>query len=133
MRRRETVRQVTEQLGSSVSQPASEVFANVQTPMFKAFPAGRLLAMMDQGYGRALGVTCAKCHIPGRWESDSLPAKRIAREMQTMVFAINADLLRKTGVRPEAVVNCTTCHRGATKPVTNLDLPRRTGDRPQER
>jgi hypothetical protein len=56
----------------------------------------------------------------GRWDSDSVPRKQIARRMQAMVFAINTDFLQKTGVRAGAVANCTTCHAGSTKPITNL-------------
>jgi hypothetical protein len=108
------------QIVGNERKPAGEVFKNIKTEAFKTFPAGRIPVLMDQGYGRSLGVSCSFCHIEGRWDSDSLQTKRIARQMQAMVFAINADLLTKTGVREGAVVNCTTCHRGASKPLSSL-------------
>jgi hypothetical protein len=120
IRRRADVQLVMRQIVGNERKPAGEVFKNIRTEAFKTFPAGRIPALMDQGYGRSLGVSCAFCHIQGRWDSDSLQTKRIARQMQAMVFAINADLLSKTGVPQGAVVNCTTCHRGATKPISNL-------------
>lgn len=118
--RRAGVQFVLKQIVGNERRPAGEVFKNIKTEAFTTFPASRFLALMDQGYARSLGVSCAFCHIEGHWESDSLQTKRIARQMQAMVFAINADLLTKTGVREGAVVNCTTCHRGASKPPSNL-------------
>lgn len=104
--------------------PAGEVFKNVKD--FAQMPAGRLLAVMEFGYARSLGVDCTHCHTPENWASDEKRAKKIARQMRAMSNAINGDLLGsikefegRTG-RDRPVVNCTTCHRGAVIPATNL-------------
>ena len=104
--------------------PAGEVFENVKD--FAKMPAGRLLAVMEFGYARSLGVNCTHCHIPENWASEEKRAKRIARQMRAMGNTINGELLGsikefegRTG-RDRPVVNCTTCHRGQVKPATNL-------------
>ena len=58
LRRAATVAKLKQQLGERGTLPAGEVFHNIQVPIFKNFPATRLLAVMDQGYGRSLGVSC---------------------------------------------------------------------------
>jgi len=100
--------------------PAAEVFKNIQ--ILKAVPAGRLLAVMEVGYSRSLGVDCTHCHLPGEWEKDDKATKGVAREMIMMMRAINDEHLKKIkNLRSETpVVNCTTCHRGQTKPALNL-------------
>src|SRR5262245_1083596 len=42
------------QIAGKENQPASEVFKNIQ--MLKTVPAGRLLAIMQIGYSKSLGV-----------------------------------------------------------------------------
>lgn len=103
------------------SKPAAEVFKNIQ--MHKTMPAGRMLRVMELGYARSLGVNCTHCHVAGAWEKEDKPTKQIARDMSAMVLAINNDQLKniKNLKGPNAIVNCTTCHRGQTKPA--LDLP----------
>jgi len=85
-------------------------------------PAGRVLRIMELGYSRSLGVTCTHCHIPGAWEKDDKPTKQIARDMAAMVNAINSQHLKQIkNLKSETpTVNCTTCHRGQTKPALNL-------------
>lgn len=102
------------------NKPASEVFKNIL--MLKQMPAARLLKVMELGYSRSLGVTCTHCHVADQWEKDDKPAKPIAREMMTMVGAINNDYLAKIkNLSSEApIINCTTCHRGQLKPALNL-------------
>ena len=48
--------------------------------------------------------------------------KQIARDMMAMVAVINNDQLKKIKnlKSPDPVINCTTCHRGQTKPALNL-------------
>jgi hypothetical protein len=106
-------------------QPAEQVFKNIQ--VMKGVPAGRFLRIMQLGYARSLGVNCAHCHVPGQWESDEKPTKGIAREMILMMRAINNDILKKIkNLKSESpAVNCTTCHRGETKPALNLPEPQR--------
>ena len=100
--------------------PAETVFKNIQ--LFKGMPAGRVLRIMELGYSRSLGVNCTHCHIPGAWEKDDKPTKQIAREMAAMAAAINNQHLKQIkNLKSESpAVNCTTCHRGQTKPALNL-------------
>jgi hypothetical protein len=90
--------------------------------MLKGMPAGRLLRVMEMGYARSLGVNCTHCHVAGQWEKEDKPAKQIARDMATMVANINNEQLKKIKNLKSAdpVINCTTCHRGQTKPALNL-------------
>lgn len=103
-------------------EPAEKVFKNLQMTSIKAAPASRVLAIMEMGYARSLGVNCTHCHVPGKWESDEKPQKDIAREMTGMVFQINGVILKniKNLKGPNPTVNCTTCHRGEIKPALNL-------------
>ncbi|MGK2859924.1 MAG: c-type cytochrome [Thermoanaerobaculia bacterium] len=103
-------------------EPSSAVFKNV-TVLGKV-PAGRLLKIMEHGWGGSLGVKCDHCHLPGKWEADDVPGKEIARDMAKMTSRINGELLAEIeGLKsnPEKpVVNCTTCHRGQVRPAVSL-------------
>ncbi|MCM2317383.1 MAG: c-type cytochrome [Thermoanaerobaculia bacterium] len=103
-------------------EPSSAVFKNVQ--ILGEVPAGRLLRIMEYGWAGSLGVKCTHCHLPGKWESDDVPGKDIARDMAKMTRKINSELLASIeGLKsnPEKpVVNCTTCHRGQVKPATSM-------------
>ena len=103
------------------NEPAETVFKNIQ--FLKGVPAARLLAVMKIGYSRSLGVNCTHCHVIDEWEKDDKPTKQTAREMAQMARTINNDLLKniKNLKNDSPVINCTTCHRGQTKPA--LDLP----------
>lgn len=103
------------------NEPAEAVFKNIQ--FLKGVPAARLLAVMRIGYSRSLGVNCTHCHIVDEWEKDDKPTKQTARDMALMVRTINNDLLKniKNLKSEKPVINCTTCHRGQTRPA--LDLP----------
>ena len=100
--------------------PADSVFRNIK--ILKGVPAGRLVRMMDMGYGRSLGVSCDHCHDTEEWESDAKRPKEVARQMMTMMGTINRELLptieNLKSERP--IVNCTTCHRGSTKPALDM-------------
>jgi hypothetical protein len=111
---------LTKQIAGKENQPAEQVFKNIQ--MFKGVPAARLLRIMELGYSRSLGVNCVHCHVVDQWDKDDKPTKPIAREMAKMVQTINNDLLKniKNLKGPNPIVNCTTCHRGQTKPALNL-------------
>ena len=102
------------------NKPAEEVFKNIQ--MLKGMPAGRLLRVMELGYARSLGVNCTHCHVADAWDKEDKPTKQITREMNAMVAVINNDQLKKIKnlKGPNSIVNCTTCHRGQTKPALNL-------------
>ena len=109
-----------EQIKGKEKEPAESVFKNIR--MMKGVPAGRLLAVMEMGYARSLGVNCTHCHTPEKWEAEDKPTKQIARDMSAMVKTINTELLKNIkNLKSETpTVNCTTCHRGQTKPALNL-------------
>lgn len=112
-----------EQIKGRENEPAPAVFKNIQTPFIKSIPAGRLLAVMEIAYARSLGVSCTHCHTPEKWEADDKPQKQIARDMAAMMARINSpELLRgiKNLKSATPTINCTTCHRGNTKPALNI-------------
>jgi hypothetical protein len=76
--------------------------------------ADQLIATM-QFFEASLGVTCNYCHLAAR--ETSTPLKETARQMISMVKAINRDNFK--GAKE---VTCNTCHRGATEPVANPAL-----------
>jgi len=116
----DAIAKLKEQIKGKEQEPAEKVFKNIQS--MKGFPAGRLLAVMEFGYARSLGVNCTHCHTPEKWEAEDKPTKQVAREMSTMVKTINNDLLKNIKNLGSATpaVNCTTCHRGQVKPALNL-------------
>jgi hypothetical protein len=116
------IAKLKEQIKGRENELAPAVFKNIQTPFIKNLPAARLLAVMEFGYARSLGVTCTHCHVPEKWESDEKAQKPIAREMAGMMAKINGELLKgiKNLKSETPTVNCTTCHRGEVKPALNL-------------
>lgn len=116
------IARLKEQIKGREQEPAPAVFKNIQTPFAKSIPAGRLLAVMEFGYARSLGVNCTHCHTPEKWEGDDKPQKQIARDMAAMMTRVNGDLLKgiKNLKSATPTINCTTCHRGETKPALNL-------------
>ncbi|HLX10686.1 MAG TPA: c-type cytochrome [Thermoanaerobaculia bacterium] len=103
------------------NEPAGKVFMDID--VLQGVTAGQLLAIMEKGYSRALGVTCTHCHVAGNWESDEKKEKQAARGMIRMNTQINNEILPKikgldTDHKP--LVNCTTCHRGHVRPALNL-------------
>lgn len=110
-----------EQIAGRDTLPAGQVFKNVTTGL-KNVPARKFLAIMNIGYGRSLGVSCAHCHVTTAWESEDKPQKQIAREMARMDAAIISDYLAniKNLKSKQPIVNCTTCHRGSIKPALDL-------------
>ena len=112
-----------EQIKGREKEPASAVFKNIQ--ILKDRPAGQLLAVMEFGYARSLGVNCTHCHTPDKWESEEKTQKQTARDMFAMMGKINSDLLKNIkNLKSETpIVNCTTCHRGEVKPALNLPAP----------
>lgn len=117
----EKLAELSKQIAGKEEQPAQAVFKNIK--ILTGVPASRLLKIMQIGYSRSLGVSCAHCHTPGQWENDDKPAKRIARDMSKMSHTIIFDLLRNIdGLKDrEPLVNCTTCHRGQVKPALDMD------------
>jgi hypothetical protein len=101
--------------------PAGVVFKNVTTGL-REVSAQKFLAIMDIGYGRSLGVSCAHCHVTTAWDSEDKPQKQIAREMARMdsavIFVYLAKIKHLKSEQP--LVNCTTCHRGSIKPALDM-------------
>jgi hypothetical protein len=111
------------------NQPAESVFKNIK--IFKGVPAGRLVNIMNNGFGRSLGVSCGFCHVAGKWDLDDKEEKKTARLMFAMVQTINADYISKVprdSGGPTPVVNCFTCHRGNPRPMGPEGPP--PGNRP---
>lgn len=100
--------------------PAESVFTNIK--VLKGIPAGRVPRIMNVAFGRSLGVSCGHCHVIGDWAKDDKPKKQVAREMWTMMKAINAEHLAKIqGLESKTPsINCTTCHRGQLKPAQDF-------------
>ena len=98
-------------------QPAESVFKNIK--ILKGVPAGRLVNIMNMGFGRSLGVSCGFCHVPGKWDLDDKQEKNTARLMFAMVQTINTDYISKVPADGDRkpVVNCFTCHRGMPHPM----------------
>jgi len=117
----EKVAELSKQIAGKEDQPAEAVFKNIK--ILTGVPAGHVLGIMQIGYSRSLGTSCAHCHVPGQWEKDDKKPKQIARDMSTMAHTIIFDLLRNIdGIKNrDPIVNCTTCHRGQLKPALNLD------------
>lgn len=117
----EQVAAISKQIAGKEAQPAEAVFKNIKT--LTGVPAGNVLKIMQFGYSRSLGVSCAHCHVVGQWEKDDKPAKQVTREMSDMSHVIIFDYLKKMdGLKDRnPLVNCTTCHRGQLKPALNLD------------
>ncbi|MBX9603030.1 MAG: c-type cytochrome [Bryobacteraceae bacterium] len=115
------VAELRKKIAGKESLPAEQVFSNIQK--MKGVPAQRLLGVMAIGYAKSLGVTCTHCHNPEDWSSDEKTPKKIAREMSDMSRTLNEQLRGIALLKdrtPPVTVNCTTCHRGATKPALNL-------------
>ena len=91
---------------------AEVVFKDIK--VLQGTAADQLIPTM-QFFEGALGVTCEHCHLANR--ETSTPMKETARQMMSMVKAINKD-----NFKGAKVVTCNSCHRGATDPVGNPAL-----------
>jgi photosynthetic reaction center cytochrome c subunit len=99
---------------SSKPQMSEVAFKNVQ--VLKGIPVDEFMGTMGL-FSAALSVCCGDCHTGAgtdhpQWDADP-PRKIRARQMVTMVNAINRDNFKGT-----QVVTCWTCHRGAQNPAT---------------
>ena len=115
-RRDSLMRVVLASIAGKENMPAESVFKNIQ--IFKGVPAGRLVNIMGRGFSPALGVSCGFCHVVGAYEKEDREEKQTARVMYAMVNSINKDFLTKLAEpgRNPPTVNCSTCHRGMTRP-----------------
>jgi hypothetical protein len=131
IRRDSAAAMVLRSIAGRENQPAESVFKNIK--ILKGFPAGRVVAIMNLGFGRSLGVSCGFCHVPGKWDLDDKEEKNTARLMFAMVQTINRDYISKVPTdpartSPPPVVNCFTCHRGNSRPMGPEGPP--PGNRP---
>jgi hypothetical protein len=110
------------------NEPAESVFKNIK--IFKGVPAARLVNIMNNGFGRSLGVSCGFCHVRGHFDSDEKQEKNTARIMVAMVETINRDFLSKvpTDNNRPPTAGCFTCHRGNPRPMSQAGPP--PGTRP---
>jgi len=114
------IAKLKEQIKGRENESAYTVFKNLQ---LKGWTTARhVIAAMEIGYARSLGVDCTHCHVPDKWEVEEKPTKQITREMAAMQRTINEELLKNIkGLKSEQpIVNCTTCHRGQIKPALNM-------------
>jgi photosynthetic reaction center cytochrome c subunit len=117
------------QTGSEQKPPmAEEVFKNIQ--VLKGIPADEFMDTMSV-FSAALGISCEDCHAGGSgWESfalDTVPKKRTARRMVTMMANIN-----RTNFGGQQAVTCFTCHRGTDRPRVTATLAEVYGPPPPE-
>jgi Photosynthetic reaction centre cytochrome C subunit len=118
------VQQISKQIVGHEQEPSGQVFKNIQVDFLKKVPATRLLLIMNQGYSRALGVTCEHCHRKDDFSSDDKRPKRCARDMALMHFDINQQLVKMQNLAPNPnghFINCSTCHRGGIDPMKESD------------
>lgn len=129
VRRDTAAAMVLRSIAGRENQPAESVFKNIK--ILKGVPAGRVVRIMNMGFGRSLGVSCGFCHVPEKWELDDKKEKETARLMFAMVGTINRDYMAKlpNDRAGPPVVNCMTCHMGNSKPVGPEGPP--PGNRPQ--
>jgi hypothetical protein len=113
--RNAVVRQLLTTIAGHESEPAGQVFKNVQ--VLKTEPAGDFLRRMA-GFSRALGQRCSFCHAAGDWPRDDKKEKLAAREMIKLVNTTNAALQQIQGLPSQNPrIGCNTCHRGNSKPA----------------
>lgn len=97
--------------------PAESVFKSIK--IFKRMPAGRLVNVMNMGFGRSLGVRCRHCHVQDHWDAEDKHDKQTARMMIGMVDTLNTQFMSRIkhqdGNQPN--VNCGMCHRGNAHPT----------------
>jgi len=111
------VEQVMHDIAGRESQPAGQVFKNVQ--VLKTITAADLVTKMDKEYGEAMGWNCTNCHRlapQGNWASDTSNNKVRARFMQQMQNDINTAQLPKLFPKDTPKIGCATCHRGYNEP-----------------
>src|SRR5206468_9080194 len=82
-------------------------------------------------FSQSLGVRCTYCHVGNEGQplstfdfaSDAKDKKATARAMMAMAAALNEKTLPAATGMPDAKVTCFTCHRGSTKPATEIPPP----------
>lgn len=103
---------------------AEQVFSNVQ--VLRGIPVSEFMGTMGF-FAASLGLNCVFCHVPESlqdWKKFAVdvPRKQIARNMITMVNAINKN---NFGGRP--VLTCYSCHHGNERPKSIPSLAQQYG------
>jgi photosynthetic reaction center cytochrome c subunit len=98
---------------SAVTPPATPLaeqqYKNIQT--LKGIPVDQMIPAM-QFISASLGVECEYCHVRGAMEKDDKKPKLRAREMISMMMALN-----KYNFKGHREVTCYSCHCGTADPV----------------
>lgn len=76
------------------------------------------LMNLMEGYNKALGVKCNHCHTMDK-SSDKKHEKEIARHMIKFTNELNAKEFAPIGNEYKNAIECATCHRGSTKPMSD--------------
>lgn len=79
-----------------------------------------LMSLM-QGYNKALGVKCNHCHTMDK-SSDKKHEKEIARHMIKFTNELNEKEFAPIGDQYKNAIECATCHRGSTKPMSDTKV-----------
>jgi len=112
------VKEIMDGIKGKEKSAADSVFKNVK--IFKGKPAEQLLKVMENGWSKALGVSCNHCHNVKDWASTEKHDYEIAVDMVEMTTKINNDMLKtmasysKRERKPS--IGCMTCHNGAAHP-----------------
>jgi photosynthetic reaction center cytochrome c subunit len=93
----------------SAPQTAEQKFKNIQ--VLKDIPSDDLVPAM-RFISDSLGVDCEYCHVRNAFDKDDIEKKKIARNMITMMMAINKD-----NFKGRQEVTCNSCHHGAAEPA----------------
>ena len=94
---------------------AVQAYKNIT--ILKDIPSDQLLPSM-QFISASLGVECEFCHVEHAFEKDDKKEKRTAREMLTMMFAIN-----KENFKGRREVTCNSCHHGSAQVAAVPAIP----------
>ena len=122
--RREAVAELMATLAGRENEPAGTVFKNVK--LHKTMPAKEFVTMMDEQFGRGLGINCTGCHMDNKdYASDARKDKLIALQMIKMQRDIDAKYIAKVKELddPRPKTTCVMCHRGAGHLTTDMDVP----------
>ena len=76
------------------------------------------LMNLMEGYNKALGVKCNHCHTMDK-SSDKKHEKEIARHMIKFTNELNAKEFAPIGDQYKNAIECATCHRGSTTPMSD--------------
>ena len=102
----------------------------------KNTPVIQVIGMM-RNFSTDLGVRCQFCHVGNEGQpleqfdfaSDAKRNKQVARQMMQMVANINRRLDSIPGKPGPAIeVNCSTCHRGVSRPIPLASLIAETAE-----